>query len=156
MRPRVDALDRAILGLLQENARMPAAEMARRLGDVSARTVSNRIQRLTEKGIIAIMAGAIPHALGYNIAADIYIEVEPLKVSEVAEALIKLEPVVYVAVTTGEADLSIQAHAADIQDLQTFITEQVHAISGVRRTKTFVIMQILKQSCDWGFPARLP
>jgi Lrp/AsnC family transcriptional regulator for asnA, asnC and gidA len=156
MRPRVDALDQEILELLPENARMPCAEMARRLGGVSARTISNRVKRLTEEGTIAIMAGAVPSALGYNIAAGIYIEVEPLKVTEVADALIRLEPVVYVAITTGDADLSIQAHATDMQDLRTFITEHVHAISGVRRTKTFIIMQVLKQSCDWQFPSRLP
>ncbi len=64
MRPKVDYLDRAILSLLQENARMPAAEMARRLGNVSARTVSNSILKLTEKGVIVIVAGAVPSALG--------------------------------------------------------------------------------------------
>lgn len=102
------------------------------------------------------MAGAVPSALGCNVAADIYIEVEPHKVTEVADALITLKPVVYVAITIGDADLSIQAHATDMQDLRTFITEYVHAISGVRRTKTFIIMHVLKQSCDRRFPSRLP
>jgi Lrp/AsnC family transcriptional regulator for asnA, asnC and gidA len=156
MRPKVDDLDRAILSLLQANARMPAAEMARRLGNVSARTVSNRIRKLTEKGVIVIMAGAVPSALGYSIAADVYVEVEPRKLTEVAKALANLDRVVYVALTTGDADLSIQVHAIDIQDLRKLITEKVHAIPGVWRTKTFVIMQVIKQSCDWQFPARLP
>ena len=156
MGPRIDELDRAILGFLRENARMPCAEMARRLGHVSARTVSNRIKRLRRKGIITITAAAVPSALGYTIAADVYIEVEPLKVMHVAEALVELDTVVYVAVTTGDADLSIQVHSVDTGDLQRFVTEKVHAIPGVRKTKAFVITQVVKQSCDWPFPEALP
>lgn len=81
---------------------------------VSARNISNRVERLAEPGTIAIMTGAVPSALGCNVAADIYIEVGPHKVTEVADALITLEPVVYVAITIGDADLSIQAHATDM------------------------------------------
>ncbi len=59
------------------------------------------------------------------------------------------------ALTTGDAKLSIQVHSIDIQDLRKLITEKVHAIPGVWKTKTFVIMQVINQSCDWQFPARL-
>jgi len=135
---------------------MPYAEIARRLGCVSARTVSNRIDSLTKAGIIQIKAAAVPSAVGYHIAADIYVEVEPLRLTEVAEALVTLEPVLYSALITGNADLSIQAHAADMQNLRTFITEEVHRIPGLQTTKTFAVMRVLKQSCDWQFPTELP
>ncbi len=83
-------------------------------------------------------------------------EVEPRKPTEVAKAPASLDRVVYVALTIEDAELAIQVHAIDIQDLRKLITEKVHAIPDVWKTKTFVIMQVIKQSCDWQFPARLP
>ncbi|MCK4899764.1 MAG: AsnC family transcriptional regulator, partial [Anaerolineales bacterium] len=47
-----DRTDWKIITLLNEDGRMPSAEIARRLGNVSARTVTNRIEALTRKGII--------------------------------------------------------------------------------------------------------
>lgn len=156
MGPRIDDLDRAILRLLQENARMPCAEMARRLGHVSARTVSNRIKRLTEENIVEISAGAAPEALGYAMKADVYLEVEPGMVREVAEAVARFDEVSYVAIVTGDADLSIQVNSRDIHDLQIFLTGELHPMTGVRRTRSFLILERLKQSCDWPFPEKLP
>jgi DNA-binding Lrp family transcriptional regulator len=41
-------------------------------------------------------------------------------------------------------------------DLQTFINDKLHALPGVRKTRTYVLTRVLKQSCDWPFPRRLP
>ena len=87
MNPKVDDLDRAILRCLNEDARMPSAEIARRIGDVPARTVRNRLGRLVDKGVVSISAGAVPEALGFAIRADIVIEVQPGKMASVADRL---------------------------------------------------------------------
>ena len=50
-----DRMDWKIIALLNENGRISSAEIARRLGDISARTVTNRIDLLTEQGIINIL-----------------------------------------------------------------------------------------------------
>lgn len=155
MKTRVDDVDRAILSLLQEDARMPCAEMARRLGYVSARTIRNRLGRLITRGIIAITVGAVPEALGYDIKADITLQVEPGRVREVAEAVAALDKVSYVAIVTGDGDLSVQVNCADLQGLQAFITQKIHGIPGVQRTRSYVLIELLKQSCDWQFPADL-
>jgi Lrp/AsnC family transcriptional regulator for asnA, asnC and gidA len=152
MRPKVDSLDRAILGLLQEDARMPCSEMARRLGYVSARTVRNRIKKLLDKDIIALNAGAVPESLGYALAADIYIDVEAGKVIEAADALCKLPEVYYVALISGESDISAACVATDVDALQTYITETIHSIPGVRKTRVYLLTRTLKQSYDWPFP----
>jgi Lrp/AsnC family transcriptional regulator for asnA, asnC and gidA len=156
MKLKLDEMDRAILDCLRRDGRMPAAEIARQLGYVSSRAVRNRIRSLIETGVIAITARAIPRAVGYGIRADIAIEVEPGKVREVAEALAKVDVVYYVAITTGDCDVSAAVVAADIEDLQTFITGTLHSIPGVQRTRTFVLTNILKEICDWPFPAEVP
>lgn len=152
MKPKVDNVDRAILKLLQEDVRMSCSEMARRLGYVSARTVRNRIRKLLDKDIITLSAGAVPESLGYVISADIYIDVEAGKVTEVAEALCKLPQVYYVALTSGESDISAAGVATDVNSLQTLITETIHSIPGVRKTRVYVLTSVLKRSYDWPFP----
>jgi Lrp/AsnC family transcriptional regulator for asnA, asnC and gidA len=152
MKPRVDNVDRAILELLQEDVRMPCSEMARRLGYVSERTVRNKLKKLLDKNIITLSAGAVPESLGYAISADIYIDVEAGKVMEAADALCNLPEVYYVALISGESDISAAAVANSIDSLQTLITETIHSIPGVRKTRVYFLTRVLKRSYDWPFP----
>ena len=155
MKLKVDEVDRAILKLLQEDARMPCSEMARRLGYVSARTVRNRLSRLIDKQIIALSAGAVPESLGFVIAADIYVDVEAGKVTQVADALCKLPEVYYAALVTGESDISAAVVATDVDSLQTLITDKFQSIPGVRKTRVYLLTRMLKRSYDWPIPEEL-
>ena len=56
MQPRIDEIDRAILECLREDARMHASEIARRMGNMTARAVRNRLDRLVSTGYIVINA----------------------------------------------------------------------------------------------------
>jgi Lrp/AsnC family transcriptional regulator for asnA, asnC and gidA len=152
MKHKVNNVDREILKLLQEDVRMSCSEMSRRLGYVSERTVRNKLKRLLDKNIIALSAGAVPESLGYALAADIYIDVEAGKVTEVADALCDLPVVYYVSLISGESDISAACVATDIDSLQTFITETIHSIPGVRKTRVYLLTRTLKESYDWPFP----
>ena len=91
MKLKLDDLDRAIMNCLMEDARMPSAEIARRIGDVPPRTVRSRLRRLVDNGLISIRAGAVPEALGFGIRADIVIDVKPGQMDAVAERLCELD-----------------------------------------------------------------
>jgi Lrp/AsnC family transcriptional regulator for asnA, asnC and gidA len=156
MKERIDNVDRAILECLGEDARMGCSEIARRLGNMTARAIRNRLDRLISEGYIAITAAAVPERLGYPISADISMDVEPGMIEEVAYQLLDLDLVNYVAMTTGETDISVSVVSASMGDLQTFISNKLHTIPGVRKTKTYVLTKVLKQSCDWHFPEKLP
>jgi Lrp/AsnC family transcriptional regulator for asnA, asnC and gidA len=154
MKSRIDGTDREILECLREDARMHSSEIARRLGNMTARAVRNRLDRLIKEGFIAITAGAIPERLGFAISADIAVDVEPGTILQVAQCLVNLDQVNYVAMTTGDSDISVSVVAISMGDLQTFITDKLHTIPGVRKTKTQVLTKVLKQSCDWPFPEK--
>jgi Lrp/AsnC family transcriptional regulator for asnA, asnC and gidA len=126
--------------------------MSRRLGYVSERTVRNKLKRLLEKRLITLRAGAVPESLGYVIAADISIDIEAGKVLEVADALCKLSEVYYVSLISGESDISAACLATDVDSLQTFITETIHTMPGVRKTRVYLLTRTLKESYDWPFP----
>jgi DNA-binding Lrp family transcriptional regulator len=156
MNKYIDDIDRAILDCLQEDARMQSTEIARRLGSMTARAIRNRLDRLREEEIIAITAAAVPFKLGYPISADIYIDVKLGHIEQVSQSLRDLDEVFYVALTTGDTDISASVVSVSMEALQDFITNKLHTIPGVIRTKTYVLTKILKQSCDWPFPKELP
>ena len=103
----LDKIDREIIRLLNEDGRMSCAEIARRLGGVSPRTVRHRVESLIGRNIIKVRAIVNPVALGYHVMADVLIEVEPGRVREVAEAVAAFYQVSYVACATGDTDVSI-------------------------------------------------
>ncbi len=155
MKSGIDELDRQILECLREDARMHCSEIARRIGNITDRAIRNRLDKLVKEGFIAITAGAMPEKLGFVISADIAIDVEPGMTQQVAQSLIILDEVNYVAMTTGDSDISTSVVAVSMGELQTFISDKLHSIPGVRKTKTQVLTNVLKQSCDWRFPESL-
>jgi len=86
----IDELDLAIIRLLQQDSRMPSAEIARQLG-VAERTVRARINRLVQDDVIRLVAVLNPAALGYEVVADIFLEVEPTRLEEVAARLVEMQ-----------------------------------------------------------------
>jgi Lrp/AsnC family transcriptional regulator for asnA, asnC and gidA len=87
----IDEVDRKIVDLLIEDGRMPCAEIARRVGSVSERVVRYRLDRLVAAGIIHIGAIPNPKPLGYNVVADVFLQVDAASVLEVARRLTEYE-----------------------------------------------------------------
>lgn len=52
----IDKFDKKIINLLMENGRMPASEIARRIGEISERVVRYRIEQIVKEGYIQISA----------------------------------------------------------------------------------------------------
>ena len=152
---KTDRTDWEIITLLNEDGRMPSAEIARRLGNVSARTVTNRIEALTREGIINIRAIVNPETVGYGVMADVFIEVEPGRVREVAEVVAGFPQVSYVACATGDTDVSITLRVRNIEELFNFVNEKLGKIPGVRRTQSYLLPLKLKDLDTWLPPNAL-
>ena len=144
-----DDFDWKIIKLLNDDGRMPSAEIARKLGDISARTVTNRINTLTDNGIINVRAVVNPEAVGYGVMADVFVEVEPGRVREVAELAAEFPESSYVACATGECDVSISLRVRSIEELFEFVTENLGKIPGVRRTQSFLLPVKIKDLDTW-------
>lgn len=128
---------------------MSNAEISRRLGDIPARTIGHRVDSLIERKIISIKAIVNPVALGYNILADVFIDVDPGLVREVAETVSEFPQVSYVACATGECDVSISLRVRSTEELFDFTTEKLGKIPGVRRTQTHLLPVKLKDIDMW-------
>jgi Lrp/AsnC family transcriptional regulator for asnA, asnC and gidA len=145
---KIDRLDREIITLLNRDGRCPSAEIARRLG-VAERSVRSRIRRLIEHNVITPVAVVNPAAFGYTLWIDIFCEVEPNEQDQAIEALVKMPEVAYVAYSTGDQDISLQAVLKSSEDMQEFLTQKLHQVPGLRRTRTVLIPRVVKDTYQW-------
>jgi Lrp/AsnC family transcriptional regulator for asnA, asnC and gidA len=150
---RLDAIDRQIVARLIANGRASASDISRSLPGVSQRAVRYRLERLQRNDVIRIGAVIDPHAIGLDVIADVFIEVAPGEVQQVARRLVDLQSVSYVAASIGQGDLSIQVCARDTGELARIVAEVVAAIPGVRSTRTVMVPWKLKDVHQWQIPA---
>ncbi len=147
--------DWQIITLLNEDGRMSSAEIAERLGDVSARTVNNRIKALTKEGIIKIRAIVNSEKIGYGVLADVYIEVEPGLAREVSHQLAIFNEISYVACVVGDVDVSCSVRVRTISELFDFVEGEIALIPGVHRTQTYLLPYKIKEIDTWLPPTAI-
>ena len=149
-----DKEDIKIVNLLLDNGRIPAAEVARRVGNISERVVRYRIDRMVEEGAIQISAVVKPEALGLTIRADVWIEVESDQILDVAKELAKFDSITYVACSIGQNDISVQLVARDASEIYHFVTEVIRKVKGVRKTTTSIVPVVIKDVYQWRIPEK--
>lgn len=150
-----DKIDIKIVNLLLEDGRMSASEIARRIGDISERSVRYRIERMVNEGVVKISAVAKPQAFGLTTIADVWMEVESDHILAVAKKMAEFDNISYVACGIGESDVSIQIVAKDTAEIYHFVTEVVRKVPGVRKTTTSIVPLILKDVYQWRIPERI-
>jgi Lrp/AsnC family transcriptional regulator, regulator for asnA, asnC and gidA len=149
---KIDKIDKQIVELLMLEGRMPAAEIARRIGGITERVVRYRIDRMVQEGLISISAIVHPQKINYTVAADVLLEVETGLIQEVAGKLARFDCISYVACSIGETDVSVQVLAKDTKEIYRVVTEIIGKIPGVRKTTTSIVPVVLKDVYQWHIP----
>lgn len=143
-----DEFDYQIIHLLHTDARLSAAEIARRTGS-NERTVRKRIDRLVEDGAVRLTAILDPGAFGYQIAVDIFIEADPFQEDEIVRRLIAMPEITYVALGQETSEISIEARFKDNQGLREFIGRTLPDIPGVTVSRYAMVPRILRNIDEW-------
>ena len=122
----LDKLDRKILGLIAEDARIPFLEVARSC-NVSGAAIHQRIQKLTNLGILLGSQFLIdPEKIGYETCAYIGLYLKnPEDFDRVVEALKKIPEVVECHITTGDYDLFIKIFARNNHHMMDIIHDKL-------------------------------
>jgi len=149
---KLDWLDKQIVDILTDDGRMSCTDIAQKIGSVTERMVRYRLNRLIQKGVIVISAIVDSKAIGYPVIADVFIEVEPGQVFDLAHKIAEYENVTYVACSPGERDISVQIVARDNHELYNFVTGIIGCLPGVRRTTTSIVPVIIKDDAHWRLP----
>lgn len=147
----LDHIDTEILALLQEDARMPNAEIGRRVGLVAS-AIFQRLRKLEELGVIAGHETRIdPRAVGLGMTAFIFVKAdEPAGSLETAERLTELPEVQELHHVAGEDCYLVKLRVADAAALGLFLRDKVGAIENVQSTRTTIVLETIKET------ARLP
>ena len=142
----LDDRDRRILALVQRDAKLPQAEIARRVG-LSAAAVNERLKKLEAAGVIRRFAALVDaRAVGAPITAFIEVFIEhPRLEPGFVERVLKMDEVQECHHITGEFSLLLKVRVADMGALQRLLIEQINAHEGVRQTRTVMALSTLKE-----------
>ena len=140
----LDNLDRRLLRQLNRDARQSFRDLAREL-EVSTSTVSNRVKRLEERGVVT---GYIPvvdqRAVGFDLPVVVGLRISKGKLLEVQRKIAK-DPRVYgVYDVTGDWDSIVMARFRSTEELNDFI-KTVLSMAYVERTYTQVVLNTVKE-----------
>ena len=142
------AVDRAIVRLLQEDGRLPAATLAARL-EIPESTVRRRLARLIDSEALRIVAIPDVSQIGLPIHVIIAIQAESAKRCEVGDALQAIGEIRWVVMTAGQFDFVVEVLLASNDHFHEFLTEKIGRISGIQRAETLTIVRHMKESYDW-------
>jgi Lrp/AsnC family transcriptional regulator for asnA, asnC and gidA len=146
--PSLDAISKTIIELLQEDGRRSYSDIGRAVG-LSEAAVRQRVQRLTESGVMQIVAVTDPMQLGFHRQAMIGVRVSG-DARRVAEAISAIDAVDYVVITVGSFDVLAEVVCEDDDDLLALINDVIRPIEGVLSTETFIYAKLQKQLYNWG------
>lgn len=144
----VDEVSRAIIEQLQEDGRRPYSTIAKAVG-LSEAAVRQRVQRLTDAGVMQIVAVTDPASLGFSRSALVGISVDG-DIEAVADALEEVPEIDYLVISAGSFDILAELIVTDDAELLDLINGRIRAVTGVRSTETFVYLKLRKQIYTWG------
>jgi Lrp/AsnC family leucine-responsive transcriptional regulator len=139
----IDAKDREILTILQGNARISNAEIARQVG-MAPSAILERIRRMEANGVIQGYETRVsPEALGYHLLAFVFVATNDfsgeLKTAERLSAIPEVQEVHHIA---GEDCFLVKIRARDAKSLGRLLREQL----GQMRTRTTVVLETIHEN----------
>ena len=146
--PGLDDVSRAIIEQLQEDGRRPYGAIGNAVG-LSEAAVRQRVARLTESGVMQIVAVTNPLKVGFSRTAMIGVEVDG-DIEKVASALSEFEETDYVVITAGSFDVLCEVDCDNDDSLLELINRRIRALPGVRRTETFMYLTFAKHVYSYG------
>lgn len=146
-RESLDDADRAIIELLQADGRMPFTRVAAEVG-LTEGAIRQRVQRLTDAGVMQIVAVTDPLSLGMRRVAMVGIRVTG-DVEQTAAALTELAEVEYLIATSGRYDAMFEVIVDDDEHLMRLLST-LRRRKDVAEVESFVCLKVFKQTFSWG------
>ena len=137
---QIDRLDKKILQMISQNARIPFLEVAREC-NVSGAAIHQRVQKLINIGVIKGSEFIVDtYKIGYQTCAYVGITIKDMSYfKDVIEALKNIPEVVECHSTTGRYTMFVKIYAKDNRHLMNIIIEKITPIPGIGNTETFLV-----------------
>ena len=139
-RHSVDAVDRAILRVLSEDARVTVTDLAGRV-NISRANAYARLARLESSGVIqGYQVRVDPRAIDLEVAALIFLTVEQPAWREIREQLLAIPEVEFVGFATGDFDFVVLVRAAHTNELRDVVLERFQSLPAIHKTQTVLLL----------------
>lgn len=143
----IDMLDMKIIKALQRDARIPIVKLAREVGANEA-TIRRRVNKLQKEGIIERFTVVLDyHKLGRIIKAFIGLRAQPAKLKEIVDHLSKHPDIQVLYRTSGDTDIFAEVIFEKMEDLNTFLEEELR-LEGIVGTIVTIVIGPYKR-CPW-------
>ena len=147
--PTLDRIDRRILQTLQEDGRIANLKLDERVA-LSPTAVLSRVQRLTRDGyILGYEARLNPLKLGAGLLVfvEILLDRTVHDVMDTFKAAVQVRPEILEAhLVAGGFDYLLKTRVADMAAYREFIGSVIWTLPGVRETRTYAVMEEVKNS----------
>jgi Lrp/AsnC family leucine-responsive transcriptional regulator len=143
----LDRIDRRILLILQSDGRIPAVELAERVG-LSPTSTGERLKRLQKDGYIdgfSVRLNAERLGLGLLIFVEVLLDkTTPDVFDRFAGAARRAPQVLECHMVAGGFDYLIKTRVSDMAAYRRFLGDVVLTFPGVRETRTYAVMEEVK------------
>lgn len=147
----IDAQDRRILEILQQNARSSSQEVAD-FAATSPATAWRRQRALEESGVIRKYSAVLDREkLGFEVTAFVHVSIErqnPKVIAEIEEKIRSRPEVLECYATTGEDDFTLRVVARDIADYDRFLQTFLYALAGVGQVRSSIALREIKYTTE--------
>ncbi|HJX24377.1 MAG TPA: Lrp/AsnC family transcriptional regulator [Candidatus Bathyarchaeia archaeon] len=154
MRKKIDDLDLRLISLLEEQGRETTVLLARQLG-CSRHKVMNRMKSLTKNGVILSYMTLINfRVLSEGFYAMVSLQVDPIKIRQVVQEILKIDEFYMVYSIMGEYDVEAVGFFENKDHFERIVVDNVSRVEGVKKTYS----EIYLKSYHWGhdcFPPSL-
>ncbi len=144
---QLDAIDCTLLEILQEDARLTNAELARRV-ELSATGVHKRLRRLEEAGVIARYVAVVDReVVGYDMLCFVQVTLqrhEPDAVNNFRREVQHMPEVLECHHLTGEFDYLLKVIVRNRKHLEQFILHTLTPVRGMDKVRTSLVLSEIK------------
>ncbi|MCM2503346.1 Lrp/AsnC ligand binding domain-containing protein [Aureimonas altamirensis] len=143
----LDRTDRRILRALQADGRITNAELASRIG-LAPSSLGERLKRLQKEGFITGFSARLdPQKLGFGLLVFVEVILDtttPDVFDRFAKAARRTPEILECHMVAGGFDYLIKTRLPDMAAYRRFLGEIVLALPGVRETRTYAVMEEVK------------
>lgn len=149
----MDSVDRTVVELLQQDASIAQAEIARRVG-LSLAATNERIRKLEKSGLVkGYVALVDDEKVGLDVTAFVEVFIEhPKEERGFLDLVLSLHEVMECHYVTGEFSCLLKVRVKDRHALRELVLDRINALPGVRQTRTVIVLKTVKESPRVALP----
>ncbi|MGQ9798646.1 MAG: Lrp/AsnC family transcriptional regulator [Ignavibacterium sp.] len=144
---KIDSIDKQILSILQQDAKITNVELARKIG-ISPPAMLERVKRLEKNGIIKRYVAIVdPSKISKGIFALVSVSLSAHQLSSIDQftrQIKKLDEVLECYHVAGEEDFILKIAVSSIEEYEKFILSKLTKINGVNKVNTKFVLSTVK------------